>query len=206
MFVNLSVPWRRGPDHLTASPRQSLQSKAAGQLSIRGIPLPLDGLFFMRFTWRCCSPLPWGQSPWSCWPLCLFAAALIHRCLLPAEQQVCDLLTRLFVGRVSLVTTVIGSSYPLSLTTFRSLIGQACQGGDRARDYGMRYGPGERGSLSTETSQLIENPVEIFKKIENSFFVDPSSESTVWTFLFGFLLSGCLTLPFTVGSRYKSLQ
>lgn len=99
-------------------------------------------------------PLPWGQSPRSCWPLCLFAAALIHRCLLPAEQQVCDLLTRLFVGRVSLVTTVIGSSYPLSLTTFRSLIGQACQGGDRARDYGMRYGPGEKGSLSTATSQL----------------------------------------------------
>ncbi len=28
-------------------------------------------------------PLPWGQSPQPCWPLCLFAAALIHRRSLP---------------------------------------------------------------------------------------------------------------------------
>lgn len=138
-FVNLSAPWRRGHDHPTASPRQSLQCRAAGQLGVRGLPLPPDGLFFL---WRCCSPLSWGRSPPPCWPLCLFAAALIHRRLLPAEQQVCDLVTQLFVGRVSVVATVIGSSYPLSLTSLRSLIGRACQGGDRARDYGMRYGPG----------------------------------------------------------------
>lgn len=73
------------------------------------------------------APLLWGQSPQPCWPLCLLAVALIHQRLLPTEQQVCDYVTRLFVGRVSVITTVIGSSYPLSLIPFRSSIGQACQ-------------------------------------------------------------------------------
>lgn len=36
LFVSLSVPWRQGPDHPTASLHQSLQCKAAGQLSVRG--------------------------------------------------------------------------------------------------------------------------------------------------------------------------
>lgn len=134
------------------SPRQSLQRKAAGQLSMRGGASFTSrwSVFFMRFTWRRCSPLSWGQSSQPCWPLCLFAAALIHQRLLPAEQQVCDLVTRLFVGRVSVVATVIGSSYPLSITSLRSLIGQACQGGDRARDYGMKNGPGEKGSFTAD--------------------------------------------------------
>lgn len=138
---------------------------------------------FIRFTWRQCTPLLQGQGPQACWPLCLFAAALIHRCLLPAEQLVCDLLTWLFAGRVWLVATVIGSFYPLSLTTLRSLIGQACQEGGRTRGYGIGYCPGGAGSMSTATSQLKENPNQTFKK---QIFVDPCSKSTVWSFFLAF--------------------
>lgn len=45
-FVKLSPPWRRGHDYPTASPRQSLQRKAAGQLGVSGLPSPPDRLVF----------------------------------------------------------------------------------------------------------------------------------------------------------------
>lgn len=60
-------------------------------------------------------------------------------------------------------------------------------GGDRARDYGMRNHPGEKGSLSMATSQLIENPAEFFTK---TFF---SCHKLRYELLFGFVLSGYLT-------------
>lgn len=53
----------------------------------------------MRFSWRWSDPLQSSQSPRPCWPLCLFAAALIHPHLIPTKQQVCDLVTWLFVRK-----------------------------------------------------------------------------------------------------------
>ncbi|CAB1459987.1 unnamed protein product [Pleuronectes platessa] len=98
----------------------------------------------MRFTWRCCSPILRGHSPQPRWPLRLFAAALIHQRSLPAEQQVGDLVTWLFVGRVSVPATVIGSSHPpithpCKVFDWPGL--PRSRGGDRARDYGMREWP-----------------------------------------------------------------
>lgn len=81
----------------------------------------------MRFTWRGHYPLSWSHRPLPCWPLCLFAAVVIHLCLLSTEQQVCDLVTWLFVGGASVITAVIGSSESLYLTLLRFLIGQVCQ-------------------------------------------------------------------------------
>lgn len=148
----------------------------------------LVSLFFMRFTGRCCSPLSRGQSPQQCWPLCLFSAALIHQRLLPAEQQVCDLVTRLLVERVSVVATVIGSSYPPITHLFKDFDWPDLP--RRRQSKGLWdeiYGPGEKGSLSLETSQLIENPAEFFMKIENFF----SSKLSVNCVDFVLVLSFC---------------
>lgn len=114
----------------------------------------------------------------NCWAPCggvatlsvLFAAELIQ---LPAEQPVWHLLTWPFVGLVSVITAALGSSHPRSLYAFLSLIGRLWRGGgerESEREQGIMgwdiTHAGDKLNLSLATSQLIENPSEIFKKMK----------------------------------------
>ena len=186
-FVTLSAPWRRGHDHPAASPRQSLTMQMCRWARCEpGLPPPPG---FMRFTWRCCSPILRGHSPQPRWPLCLFAAALIHQRSLPTEQQVGDLVTWLFVGRVSVVATVIGSSHPpYHSPPLRSLIGRACQGAEEETEQGimgMRERPKrERQEFCNFTADRKSGWIfhENWKTFFFSLCVTFSSMSTVSTF------------------------
>lgn len=189
-IVNLSAPWRRGHDHPTASPRQSLQCKSAGQLSMRSfLYLPM-ACFFMRFTWRCCPPSPHleGSEPTA-------VLALGHVCcsanppVLASHWATSLRLSDLAVCREGFSRRhgngfiLPPITHPFKVFDWPGLPRR--RGGDRARDYGMRNGPREKERLSWATSQLIENPAEFFMKIEkllNFFFVALSSLSTVLTF------------------------
>lgn len=130
-------------------------------------------------------PLTWGQRPQSCWPLRLFSAPLIHRCLLPAVQQVCDLVTQLFVRRVSVVATVIGSSYRPPITHHSKAFDWPGLP-RRTPSKGLWDEMGEKGSLVSVTSQLIEN-TDIFKKIEN-FSLKTQAQSKLSISFRGFAL------------------
>lgn len=59
-------------------------------------------------------PLLMGSQPPAMLAFVLFVAALIHPYLLPAEQQVSDLVTWLYARRVLAISAVIGSSSSLS--------------------------------------------------------------------------------------------
>lgn len=74
------------------------------------------------------------------------------------EQQVCDLVTRLFVGRVSVVAAIIGSSDSLSLNPPRCLIGRLAKEERRRQSKGLwdKNYPGEKGGLSSATSQAAD--------------------------------------------------
>lgn len=113
--------------------------------------------------WRCCHPLS---------PVCCRAHS--------ASRWATGLgFTDLAVCRLGLGHHRIGSSHPRSLSTFLSLIGRLWQGGGRGggeREREREREPGIMGwdvthaedklNLSLATSQLIENPSEIFKKIK----------------------------------------
>lgn len=148
------------PPNSVTAPVFTMQSCWSDQYE-GGLPLPPDGLFFYEVHMEVFPPPSWGQSPTPCWPLCLFSAVLIQQRSLPAEQQIRDLVTLLLEGRGSVVTTVIGSPYILSIIHLRTLIGQACHERDRARDYGMRKGPGEEtqseyGNFTADTKREKE--------------------------------------------------
>lgn len=163
LFVSLSVPWRQSPDHPTASLHQSLQCKAAGQLSVRGfLYLPMAWFYEVHME-VVHSPLVGSEPPG--------VLALVPICcstnppVLASRWATTLWLTDLAVCREGLTRRHSNWFILLPwLTTLRSLIGQACQGGGRARGYGMGYCPGGIGSVSIATSQLKENPNQIFKK------------------------------------------
>lgn len=94
--------------------------------------LPMDCCYEVHMKVFPLPPPPFGVGPpQSCWPFCLIAAELIRCCLLPAEQQVCDLVTWLFAGFS--FSHRCGNWFkppPQSLTAIRSLIGWTCQGGE----------------------------------------------------------------------------
>lgn len=81
----------------------------------QGIPVPPHHPLMAGFLWGSHgggAPRPGGvTAPSRVAPLCLFAAALIQHRSLPAAQQVRDLVTRLFAGRLSVIAMVIGSCY-----------------------------------------------------------------------------------------------
>lgn len=97
--------------------------------------LPVDRCYEVHMKVFQLPPPPFGvrTPPQSCWPFCLIAAELIRCCLLPAEQQVCDLVTWLFAGWFQSSPRELVQATPpppQSLTTIRSLIGWTCQGGE----------------------------------------------------------------------------
>lgn len=143
-------PAQRHGDGVTTTQRRHRGSplnnaNLAGQRRMRGLPRPPDGIgSFMRFTWRCCSPISRGRSPQPRWPLCLFAAALIHQRSLPTGQQVRDLVTCLFVGegfsrRRGNWFIPPPITHPFKVFDWPGLPSR--RRGDRARDYGDEEGP-----------------------------------------------------------------
>lgn len=81
-----------------ASPDNAKLLASSGPVSF--LYLPLACFYEVHMEMLPAPALSEGSEPRLFWPLCLFSAALIHQCLPPAGQQVCDLVTRLFVAGV----------------------------------------------------------------------------------------------------------
>lgn len=168
-FVNFSAPWRRGHDHP--------DGVAAPVFVQLGSQWPV---FFMRFTWRCSPPpapptatLVGWEPPSRVGPCACLLQALIHQRSLPAEQQVRDLVTRLFVGRVSgphrgnwFILPPI--THPVKVFHWPGLPSR-------------RQSKGLWGMRKAVWVQLIEYKKKKEKKKDNFAFVAASRESTAST-------------------------
>lgn len=103
--------------HSSVTAQVLLQSKAAGQLSIGGRGFFGSGFYEVHSEVCVCVSVFVSTSLGVTTPGCVGPCACLLLHCFPAEQQVWDLLTRPFVGRVSVVATVTTSCLPPPLPT-----------------------------------------------------------------------------------------